>query len=228
MQPRDDQPGELLALAHQHHDVARPARRAVPRRAFDEREAIVQPCSDLPRDLVGQLALGLGEPALRGVFLILGFALTLTFAALPHRPPQRDEARALLAHVLLGGLVEPEAGKADGVDGLVDEIEHRLPGAERAVEPEFKQLLRRLVGAQGQCIVRRAFHRPPHALGGLAEVFGAGALEAENRLLVVANDEQRAHPRQPRWPSPEKNSVVSASMIRHCAALVSCASSTRM
>ncbi len=40
MQPRDDQPGQLAALAHQHHDVARPG---IAARALFEREALVDP-----------------------------------------------------------------------------------------------------------------------------------------------------------------------------------------
>ena len=56
MQPRDDQPGQLLALAHQHHDIARRGAAGRPLSlAFDQREAMVHPRPDLLGNAVGQL-----------------------------------------------------------------------------------------------------------------------------------------------------------------------------
>ena len=63
------------------------------------------------------------------------------------------------------------------------------------------------------------------ALG--AELGRIGALEAVDRLLLVADDEDGAR-RASRAPAPAKNSAEIASITRHCAGLVSCASSTRM
>ena len=54
-----------------------------------------------------------------------------------------------------------------------------------------------------------------------------GALEAEDRLFLVAHGERRARRCAP-MPSPAKNSSVRLWTISHCWALVSCASSIRM
>src|SRR5690606_11187453 len=47
VKPGDDQPSQLLPLAHQHHDIARPG---IARLPLDERKAVVKPGFDLLRD----------------------------------------------------------------------------------------------------------------------------------------------------------------------------------
>ena len=69
VEPRHDQTGQFLALAHQHHDIAgRRAPRLAVRFALYQRKAVVHPCLDLPRDAVSQLPVTAGEPAFLPLF----------------------------------------------------------------------------------------------------------------------------------------------------------------
>ena len=75
----------------------------------------------------------------------------------------------------------------------VDEIKHGLRRAEAAIQPQFQQFARSMTGLQHACVSRRIVHLRTHPFGRLAKILRAGALKAENRLLVIAHHEQRTH-----------------------------------
>ena len=130
MEPRHDQPGQLLALANQHHDVpgsgpARPLTRPAP---FEQWEARFHPNADLPRDPVCQLPISAGEPALIALLIVAEF-VRLGHLRADHTP-QRDIARAVLTDMRLGPIGQAEAKMPDLANRHVDEIKHRLRRAE--------------------------------------------------------------------------------------------------
>ncbi len=165
---------ELVAPAHQHHQMARVQELAATGAAFLADQALGvngdQPCQPLMRCAaraaggfdVGRVDLGL----VRG-----------------DQRPQLDPARRLLA---ARQMQDAEAGLGDAARGVVlaenpvDSIEYGRCGAERHGQLDRHE---RLAGELGP------FLEPQAHVGELARI---GALEAEDRLLGVTDGEHRA------------------------------------
>ena len=138
--------------------------------------------------------------------------------------------------VLLGRPDLDEAGVAGAVGDVADGVGRRRQArrALRVGEDGVDRGEQRRDRAERQR-ERNALPRQPAALGRAprssspmaANMLRRGALEAVDRLLLVADGEQRARPARAR-PAPAKNSSASAVITCHCTGLVSCASSTRM
>ena len=107
-------------------------------------------------------------------------------------PPQHDLPRTLLPLVRFGRLAQTKAFVADVLNRAVNEFEDRPRRAETLPQVEIAQGARLLRGAQLGDIACQTFHLPAHALLGPGKVFRTGALEPEDRLLVIADHEQRA------------------------------------
>ena len=93
----------------------------------------------------------------------------------------------------VAALVETETVIANRVDRPVDEAQHLLVRAIAAPQPVFLQPadVRRAAGfARG---LRSGIQLVAEVIARLAEVFRTGALEPENRLLVVADCKDGAH-----------------------------------
>ncbi len=191
MEPRHDQARQFLALAHQHHHVSgRGAARLAFRFALDQREAVIEPVAHLPRDPLSHLAIPAREPAFGALIGRLAFLAIATLAA--DHAPERDLTGALLPNVRFGRRGEPQPFMAHYANSLVDEFEDRPGRAEALAQVEVLQgppcPAAALFGQVGGGI---AHHVVDPRLG-LGEVFRAGALEPEDRLLVIADYEQRA------------------------------------
>ena len=87
----------------------------------------------------------------------------------------------------LGGIEQPQRLRADLLDQLVDHRQHRWRRAERAIQRQPRQIAPARLGIGGEGAERRL------------EIERAGALEAEDRLLEVADGEDRPR-RAPRLP----------------------------
>ena len=186
VKPRDDQRRQLAPLLYQDHDIAS---RGAARIALRQCEALarrIEPLCHLLRDTIGQPAIVAGKPA---------FTLAVIVLALrdPDDLPQADQSRLRAARMRVAALVETETVIANRVDRPVDEAEHLLVRAIAAPQPVFLQPanVRRTAGfARG---LRSGIQLVAEVIARLAEVFRAGALEPENRLLVVADCKDGAH-----------------------------------
>ena len=126
VKPRDDQPGQFLALTHQHHDIAR---RGAPGLALglalDQREAVIEPFADLLGDLVRHLAIPARQPTfgtLVRCFALTRFAVVTVVALATHYLPQGNLSGPVLTLVRRGALAQTKAIMADLPDRLVDEL----------------------------------------------------------------------------------------------------------
>ena len=91
-----------------------------------------------------------------------------------------------------GRLIEPEARRTDHLYRLVDEVEHRLRRPIRAAQPQVLQFTRAHSVTKLRRVARGLGHLARELVLGDSEVLRARALEAEDRLLVIAHHEDRA------------------------------------
>ena len=120
VEPRNDQPGERAALAHQNHDVARAGPSLA---ALGQRVAVFEPRLHLRRDPVRHAALGSGQPGFRTVFLDR-FGIVAFLG--PDRCPQRHPPGPVFAGVLHLFARHPHRLRADMRHRAIDEIEDHL------------------------------------------------------------------------------------------------------
>ena len=107
---------------------------------------------------------------------------------------------------------------ADVRDHRIDDIEHRRRRPEARLDrqiAEFERGARPCIFARFEQRGRLLANPVPRAL----EFMRVGALEAEDRLLEVADHEERAASAPRARPAPAKNSAASAWTISHCCAV---------
>jgi hypothetical protein len=175
IEPRNDQRGEVAAPLDQDHDVLRlqPAALAL------QHDAIVQPATDRPRDVGRDLAHRIVDPAF----------LVLVAAARHDGRPERDAARPLhLTGVAFDFTRHPHAGFAQRLDRRVDKLQDRRGRTEAVGQ---RQLVERQAALFGRpFVVARHLVRAAREMQfGRLEVDRVGALEAEDRLFVIADRE---------------------------------------
>ena len=178
VQPRDDQRRQRAPLAHQDQDILG-AQRPPPR---FEHQAIVDPDADLPGEPRGEGARGIVDPP----FLA---RVVRSFVLVPRAMgfQQGDRSRpAPETGMRFGGILQPERVAAQIVDQLIDQFEDRRRRSERLIERQRQD------GPAGLRRLPFEYH-----LGG-PERFGIGALETEDRLLEIADGEDRSHSRRSR------------------------------
>ena len=171
----DDRGEQRATLAHQHQDVSR-ARRA----AVADRRTVRDPALHGAGDPLRQ-----AHARARLLHLVERRVPTLDLALLvrfDHRP-QFDHARRGRADRLMDRFLRQLGQSGKGLlaaEHRVDRLQHRRRGAERVAEPHVGEAHRGVL-ERGRVI---SLH--PAELGGL------GALEREDRLLLVADREHRA------------------------------------
>ena len=161
---------QVAAALHQDHHVAGPDRAAL----AGQRPARRQPVADRRRDPGREHLDGIVRGA--GVDRLVPGALVGPVGLAEERP-ELDPAGLVGVDRVVGDRPQPLAGRAG--EDPVDELEHRPGGAERVEQVAALQLGAEL--GQHLLVVR--------ALG--AELGRVGALEAVDRLLLVADDEDR-------------------------------------
>ena len=186
VQPRDDERSEVAPFLDQHHDIACAGAALGPAR---QRKAIagrVEPFGHLPRDPVGQQAVVPRQPA---------FALTAVvfFLGDTNDLPQTHQSGFATARVRIAALIEPEPLMADRIDRPIHETEHLLVGAIAPAEAVFLQSANIGRAARIAGRIGGGIHLVAEEIARLPEVFRAGPLEAEDRLLVIAHGKDRAH-----------------------------------
>ena len=187
MQAGDDQSGKLAPLAHQDHHVAWSG---VAAGAFYQREALVHPALHLCGNAIGHSPLGFGNPAFRPLAFTAHIALLLVLIGLCRdRAPQGDKAGPVVTTMPVGRIGQTELSMSDCIYGRIHEIENRLRRAIGSAKAEIQQFARGRGLAQSigtACSIR---HDLREMMLGNLEVFGTGPLKPENRLLVIADDE---------------------------------------
>ena len=176
MEPRDQQRRQFAALADEDHHILGSQRAALggdPGRRVD-------PGLDLARQRVGEQAGSVVEPALLA-------RRDLVRLDRRDRRPQHDAAATLFRGLVRRHVVgQAEGGGAEMRDQPIDHRQHGRRRAEGAIERE-----------SGDRLVMLARHARERQLG-CAERLRIGALEAEDRLLEIADGEDRAQHASPR------------------------------
>ena len=197
VQFRHDLPRKLAALAQQDHDVAG-RRFPVDALCKHERLFAAGPAPHLFGNLFRQQRVVRGQPVL--------FALVRLFhrRGRRHRLPQGDEAAIPFADVIGHGLVQSERLVSERMDRAIDETQHRLRRAVGAPEVEVAPAGLAAVFAQILDMAARVGDTLGDLALGPGEVLGARALEPEDRLLVIADGEDRPQPVPARALSAEE------------------------
>ncbi len=187
----DDLCSELLALAHQHHDIAG---RGMTARALGKHEGFgpADPAMHLIGDPRRQQRVVARHPVAPCVGTVLVF-LPIAIGLFRHdRRPQCDKSRTLRTLVLGRRLVEPEGREAERLDHPVDKAQHDVGGAKRVAEVEILPTRRAAVDPPFLNPLPRGIDAGEDTFLRTGKVFRAGALKAEDRLLVIAHGEDRA------------------------------------
>ena len=134
----------------------------------------------------------------------------------PHDGPHLDAAGLADANGLMHGR-HIVGGQAAACAGVGEDLVHRRKDVERRAEGMLEvDRLERLAGGKEPA---------PELAAHAGELGRRRSLEGEDRLLLVADREDRARSLRAGAPSPAVNSAASRSTICHCFGLVSCASS---
>ena len=194
MKPRDDQPGERAAFAHQNHDVAC---RGASIAALRESIPLIQPRFYLIRDRIGHAPLGRGQPGFLAL-LLDRFGIVAILGA--DRGPQGNAPRPALARMAHLARFHPHRLGTQLRNRAIDEIEDRLRAAEIALQPELFERTERhhrpIAGFVRQFARIGDGGVDPRVvfLALVREQARLGALKAEDRLLVIADHEHGAKP----------------------------------